>query len=108
MLGEELAAYLYRKRGQASIEAFREQLQTDVADTEQDRKKFGSSRAFNELRDKMQAGCEVLIYIHGFNVDWWEAVSAAASLQMMLNRDRDRDLLVVLFSSIFLRLGRAR
>ena len=97
--GEELAGYLYKKRGQARIEAFRERLETDVADTEQDKAKFGSSRTFNDLREKMRCGCEVLIYVHGFNVNWWEAVSTAASLQMMLNRGDDgKELLVVLFT----------
>jgi esterase/lipase superfamily enzyme len=97
--GEKLAKYLYSQRRIASIDAFEELLDVHRADVDQDRKRFGSSRTFGELQKMMRAGCDTLVYIHGFNVSWWEAVAAATSLQMMLNRNPgQREIRVVLFT----------
>jgi esterase/lipase superfamily enzyme len=58
----------------------------------------GSSRAYSELQKAMQDGSDTLIYIHGFNNDWDDAVSAAAALQIMLNRKGQKPVNVVLFT----------
>jgi esterase/lipase superfamily enzyme len=100
--GEKLAGYLYKQRRKASIEAFEERLDKFESDTRQDPKYFGSSRAFRELQQEMAAGCDVLIFIHGFNVSWWQAVTSAMALQLTLNRAREatlqRPVQVVLFT----------
>ncbi len=97
--GEKLAEYLCSQRRTGTIEAFEETLESKVSDTSQRKAKFGSSRTFAELQKAMRNGCEVLVYIHGFNVSWWEAVAAAASLQLMLNREpNNKEILVFLFT----------
>jgi esterase/lipase superfamily enzyme len=71
------------------------------SDREQSKQHFGSRRSFDELRCAMRGGCDVLVFVHGFNVSWWEAVASAAALQLQLNDRRgadDPELLVFLFS----------
>ena len=58
----------------------------------------GSTRAYSELQTAMQKGTDTLIYIHGFNNDWNDAVSAAAALQIMLNRKGLKPVNIVLFT----------
>ena len=99
--GDALAAYLAKQRSASKIEAFEEKLDKDVSDTKQAKAKFGSSRMFGELQDLMRKGADVLVFIHGFNVSWWGAVSSALALQFMLNRDRGaaaKPVYVVLFT----------
>jgi esterase/lipase superfamily enzyme len=101
--GEALARYLGRpaQRRAAQITAFEEKLACDRSDREQDQRHFGSRRSFEELRRAMRGGADVLVFVHGFNVSWWEAVSSALALQLMINRrrrDGDPELLVFLFS----------
>lgn len=72
-----------------TIEAFEET---------KDGKVRGSSRAYSELQKAMQDGTDTLIYIHGFNNDWHDAVSAAAALQIMLNSTGQKPVNVVLFT----------
>lgn len=82
--GGDLAAYLARQKRHATIEPFREALRKDVADTRQPDKHFGSSRLLADLRDAMRSSCDVLVFVHGFNVSWWDALASAASLELML------------------------
>jgi len=98
--GEVLAQHLLKfGRKGARIEAFEEVLVKTESDARQPGAQFGSSRAFGELQCEMQRGCDALVYIHGFNVSWWEAVASALGLQLMLNRDPGRTpLIVVLFT----------
>jgi esterase/lipase superfamily enzyme len=86
--GEKLAAYLHSQRRHARIDAFEERLLKFESDAGQDPSSFGSTRAFSDLQAEMAAGCDVLVFIHGFNVSWWQAVASAGSLQLMLNRTR--------------------
>jgi esterase/lipase superfamily enzyme len=58
----------------------------------------GSSRAYDQLREAMKSGADTVIYVHGFNNDWNDAVSAAAALQIMLNDKGSKPVNVVLFS----------
>jgi esterase/lipase superfamily enzyme len=63
--------------------------------------KLGSQHAFAELKSRMEQGADALIYIHGYNVDWWDAVSSAIALQQSLRNARQGDaddVVVVLFS----------
>lgn len=84
--GEKLAGYFFKQRTDATIEAFPEILLKDENESHQPQRKLGSARAFSDLRQKMIDGDHVLVFIHGFNVSWWDAVASAASLQCMLNR----------------------
>lgn len=57
---------------------------------------------FADLKADMENNSDVLVYIHGFNVSWQEAVGAALALQLMLNHTEAADpaqgLVVVLFT----------
>lgn len=100
--GEKLAGYLTRCCKQnASIRAYQEKINRSYADVHQPNAKFGSASMFRDLRKAMLNHSDVLVYIHGFNVSWQEAVGAALALQLMLNRentDESKEVLVVLFS----------
>ena len=104
--GEELAGDLFGQRAEANITAFPEDLSKDENESSQPQAKLGSAQIFADLRKKMTNGDHVLVFVHGFNVSWWEAVASAASLQYMLNRhcggdhssDDSRPVHVVLFT----------
>ena len=57
---------------------------------------------FADLKADMEKSSDVLIYIHGFNVSWYDAVGSALALQHMLQnaptRDPTQSVLVVLFA----------
>ena len=89
--GNELASYILGQQQAATIEAFTERLRKNESDYRQTNRQLGSEHAFQELQTMMNQGCDVLIFIHGFNVSWWEAVASALSLQFMLNRRRRYD-----------------
>lgn len=99
--GAALAKYLTKCARTAAIEAYPEKLRRDVADVNQPHKKLGSRAMFGDLRDAMTNGCDALVYIHGFNVNWHEAVGSAAALQTLLNHLRSpgtSETRIVLFS----------
>lgn len=85
----------------STIKAYHERIRSDIADAHQPNAKFGSNSMFDDLRKVMLKRSDVLVYIHGFNVDWYQAVGGALSLQLMLNRQKyqgGKDVLVVLFT----------
>ncbi len=84
--GEKLARYFYDQRGKATINAFTEELSREANESDQPQGKLGSSRVFSELQAKMNSGDHVLIFVHGPNMNWWQAVASAFSLQCMLSR----------------------
>lgn len=94
--GEALADWL-AKRPQ-SIAAYPEQIDASIADTHQPTAVFGSQALFADLKTHMDGGADVLLYVHGFNVSWQEAVGSALALQAMLNQQGDQPVVVVLFS----------
>ncbi len=103
--GNRLAGVLaqrMKKKGALAIEAFRETLDPTKPDTQQAAKVFGSQAMFQELQDEMRACSDVLVFIHGFNVSWEDAVASALALQESLNQpDAGKPaqrVLVVLFS----------
>jgi esterase/lipase superfamily enzyme len=81
-----------------TISAYREQIDPAVADVHQPTAVFGSQALFADLKTHMDGGADVLIFIHGFNVAWNEAVGSALALQSMLNQQGDQPVVVVLFS----------
>lgn len=82
--GEALADLL--SAAPAAIEAYRESLDKTKSDLVQPATAFGSTAMFRDLKQIMCGGSDVLVFIHGFNVSWAEAVGSAAALQLMLNR----------------------
>lgn len=100
--GEGLSSYFSTQAKTATIQAFREKIDSDTADLKQDPARFGSQRFFGELKDEMMRSTDVLVFIHGYNVPWNGAVGSALALQTMLNRpgvgDANQNVMVVLFT----------
>lgn len=94
--GEALADWLSGRP--MTIQAFPEKIDATVADSHQPDAVFGSQALFTELKVHMDGGADVLIFIHGFNVSWNEAVGSALALQESLNRQGDQPVVVVLFT----------
>lgn len=67
------------------IQAFKEKSGESESDVEQPKETLGSVSMFRKLQQLMREGSDVLVYIHGFNVDWNEAVGSALALQEMCN-----------------------
>ncbi|MFZ2268910.1 MAG: alpha/beta hydrolase [Azonexus sp.] len=100
--GEMLSDYLAGCAKSASITTYPESISRDIAEVAQKDAKLGSRAMFEDLMTVMEASSDVLIYIHGFNVAWHQAVGGALALQLMQNNSVQRDpaqtLTVVLFS----------
>ena len=96
--GDRLESYFRERTELMSIAAFEETLDVRRPDSVQEPDAFGSTRFLADLRGAMENGADVVVLIHGFNVDWWDSVSSAISLQFMLNRADGKPVKVVLFS----------
>ncbi len=87
--GESLAGHLSsraKSTRSSKIDAFAEKLDPALSDENQlASAKYGSQRLFKELREIMEKSCDVLVYVHGYNVSWADAVGSALALQEMLN-----------------------
>ena len=85
--GEALQDYFAQcARDSQVIEAYEESIpDKSVADTAQPTK-LGSLAMFADLQADMQRGLDMLVLIHGYNVDWEEAVGTAAAFEATLNR----------------------
>lgn len=100
--GEKLAGYLAGCAKKAKINAYEESLKSDIAQQAQEGVKLGSKAMFVDVMNDMESHSDILVYIHGFNVSWCDAVGSALALQLMLqqspNRDTSQNVQVVLFS----------
>lgn len=100
--GESLAKHLTKCAETATIQAYPEKIDRKLADGRQKNARFGSLAMFTDLKSAMEKNSDALIYIHGFNVSWHEAVGAALALELMLNnsalRDPEQHVLVILFT----------
>lgn len=100
--GERLAKHLAKCAETATIRAYPEKIDRKLADSQQKDAKFGSLAMFADLKSAMEQNSDALIYIHGFNVSWHEAVGAALALELMLNnstlRDPGQHVRVILFT----------
>ncbi len=100
--GEALSAYLAKCAKSAEICAYEEQLTNKIHQESQESVKLGSQALFAEVELVMRKASDVLVYIHGFNVSWTDAVGSALGLQLMLRhapmRDPEQDVVVVLFT----------
>ncbi|MCA8965151.1 MAG: alpha/beta hydrolase [Planctomycetes bacterium] len=85
--GEALSSLLATAAKKARIDAYEETLDPRRADTTQKKARLGSKAMFADLQKDMLRRCDALVYVHGFNVSWEEAVGSALALQLMLNRD---------------------
>ncbi len=85
--GNALAALFTRAAARARIDAYPEKIDPDRAETMQPRAKLGSKAMFADVQRDMLKRHDVVVYVHGFNVSWEEAVGAALALQVMQNRD---------------------
>ena len=99
--GVELSGYFAKQSETAKIRAYKDL--TREAKEEIQQENNSSFHFFHNLKDTMMEseGKDVLIYIHGYNVSWDEAVGSALSLQFMINSQQKRDakeVIVVLFS----------
>lgn len=95
--GENLSGYFSNRSKEATITAYKD----DTAEEKISHENNSSTFLFRNLKDVMMKNADALIYIHGFNVSWDEAVGGALSLQFMLNSNRkkeDKEIVVVLFS----------
>lgn len=100
--GEELSGYLSKRtenKTWMNIRAFSEKLRKDLSDRNQPTTaRYGSAKLFDDLQKTMARSHDVLVYIHGYNVSWNDAVGSALALQEMLNRDTEQKTVVVLFT----------
>ena len=81
--GESLSCYIEKKlRKKHLISAFEEPENLANATSAS----LGSTTAFEALKKQMETKRDLVIFIHGFNVDWFEAVASAFALELMLNR----------------------
>ena len=100
--GNALAALLTKAVSRGTIEAYEETIDPKRADTSQAKAKLGSKAMFRDLQKQMLQRCDALVYVHGFNVTWEEAVGSALALQEMCNReglgDPKQQAAVVLFT----------
>ena len=81
--GEALAALV--KNQNIKITAYPDPL--DTPGTTPKPEDFGSHRLALDLEQELKE-CDLLVYIHGFNVSWEEAVGSALALQLMYNHKR--------------------
>jgi esterase/lipase superfamily enzyme len=98
--GEGLSNYLSECAQSATIRAYEESISKDMAEAGQTNIQHGSNAMFADVQADMEAFSDVLVYIHGFNVNWFDAVGSALSLQTMLrNRgDKSQNVVVILFT----------
>jgi esterase/lipase superfamily enzyme len=91
--GEGLQDYFSRSvLDSQQIRAYREHIpDAEVSEAAQANVKLGSLAMFDDLRQDMQQGRDLLVFIHGFNVSWAEAVGSAAALEAILNRQAGTD-----------------
>ena len=86
--GEDLSSYLSKRTGKKAsinIRAFSENLKKNLSDRNQPTTaRYGSAKLFADLRKTMVRSHDVLVYIHGYNVSWNDAVGSALALQEML------------------------
>jgi len=86
--GEGLSAYIEKKlRKKHLIKAFKEPENTSNTK----KTPLPSTTVFQALKKQMETKRDLVIFIHGFNVDWFEAVASAMALELMLNQHSQDD-----------------
>ena len=85
--GGDLAGHLTEFAAKSRIEAYPENIDRAKSDARQPAARFGSKAMFADVQKDMLKRSDVLVFVHGFNVSWEEAVGSAMALQVMQNRD---------------------
>jgi esterase/lipase superfamily enzyme len=83
--GEGLSGYFTNKVSDANIKAYEDQ--TAKSDQKIKFEENSSTRFFKNLKSHMNESSDVMIFIHGFNVSWEEAVGSAMAMECMVNRN---------------------
>jgi esterase/lipase superfamily enzyme len=100
--GEALAGYLAGLMPPADIQPYQERINPSFSERTQKNARLGSLAMFADLQTAMIRNCDVVIYIHGFDVSWNAAVGNGLALQEMLNHpgpdEPAQRVLVVLFT----------
>ncbi|KAA1189141.1 alpha/beta hydrolase [Pseudohalioglobus sediminis] len=104
--GEALASYLAKQsQDTGTIRAYPEKLSDGIAESAQDDAVLGSRAMLADLQEAMTNAADVLVYVHGFNVNWHQAVGTAMALQLMMQAKANlsancesKDVVVVLFT----------
>lgn len=73
--------------GKYKIKAFKETLLKDIPIEDQPKAILGSDDFFKELKKIMMSKTDVIVYIHGYNVDFHEAIKRAETLQDTINKE---------------------
>ncbi len=97
--GEGLSGYFTKLVKDADIRAYQDN--TPDATDFIPQQKNASYRFFNDLKKQVMSVSDVMIYIHGYNVDWFESAGAALALEYMLNSKKDgnnENIRIILFS----------
>ncbi len=97
--GEGLSSYLTGQAKKSNVEAYKDD--TPDVDAPLALTKNPSTKMFRAVKEYMMDSTDVVVFIHGFNVDWYEAVGSALSLEFMLNRnkiDGEDSIKVILFT----------
>lgn len=94
--GINLASYLEKQfRANGKIRVFIEDLTGKTP-------RYGSQEMYEEVKAKMMASTDTMIYTHGYAVSWYSAVARALSLQLILSkRDEgieNQKVLIILFT----------
>ncbi|MFN4090425.1 MAG: alpha/beta hydrolase [Alphaproteobacteria bacterium] len=66
--------------------------------TDADKSLLGSKAVYAEVRERMCAGADALVFLHGYNHTFREAAGRAVQLSQWLGEVHDRDLVVFFFS----------
>jgi len=98
--GEGLSVKLSKAAKKRSVIKAYEDLMSEV-DVPISFESNSSTRFFRDIKDFMMGGNDVVLFLHGYAVDWEDAVGSALSLEMMLNSKRknnEKNVRVILFS----------
>lgn len=103
-VASDLEKYLKRRVSRGKISLCPEQAPEGTNELRDPSKVvYGSTEMFDGLRKAMLEDRDILVYVHGYNTSWKDAVAGALTLQERLNApdvrgDAPDDLLVVLFT----------
>ena len=86
--GEKLTDYLSDRAASARIYAFEDL--TSESNKHIPEHQNASAEMFREIKTVMEQSHDVLVFIHGFNVSWNDAVGSALAMELMLNRGADK------------------
>lgn len=100
--GQDMSTKIAALVDKAVIKPYDETIAHDATVPAQAEVKLGSQAMFWDAHTRMCNSTDVVLYVHGFNMSWADAVADALALQVMLSRSSmkkpDEAVMVVLFS----------